>query len=507
VAGGLAALVVHHRSWLSLHPEIEQWCLQALERWVPEPNTQHYSPASIGNTNAEAFLGEAGVALLLESDAHWVRRLTFQGVTGYYYSSPLHTMWRAYLLRERLGPKFDELINLVMWWSALRRASHRASGYYADPTGLSKYQHALFERYRNGRLQGGLTPISRAATLGHRLVERIVRRSSEGAARRARREYEKLYGARNNDDELDREMLDLDFDVIRNGFGFIAAVCRNAGATADEKLQWLVRELFDIEISSLPMPRDIRSEIKGTPYEFDIWIIERISEYTACAVSPEHARTFYRPLLDRGASAKYWVDDFLQTFFSTGLDRSLNLDTFARIWEEMTEYAMSLEVWQPSASNYWSPAESLAADLMGLRERASQVLGQAKFRDLLKRMAPAYERWGSVWLKYASVAAWFARFLTMESGQVLLAQGIRQLAPSIGTFRNDDWHRYSLGALFTEALAAAWKHLPSEIEKEPALRLAFVDILTELMARQIPEALHLRNRLTAVVGAPSISAK
>jgi len=167
----------------------------------------------------------------------------------------------------------------------------------------------------------------------------------------------------------------------------------------------------------------------------------------------------------------------------------------------MVEYAMGLPIWQPSNSNYWSPTESLAVDLMGLRERASSVLGQAKYKTVVIAMAPVFELWGKAWLKYGSVAAWFARFLSTDTGQVLLAQGIKQPAAVVSSFRSDDWHRYGLGVLLTEALAACWKHLPREVESQSDLRTAFLKILTELSARQIPEALHLRTKVAEAIGA------
>jgi hypothetical protein len=107
-----------------------------------------------------------------------------------------------------------------------------------------------------------------------------------------------------------------------------------------------------------------------------------------------------------------------------------------------------------------------------------------------------YQEWGSKWLRYGSIAAWFAHFLPTESGRVLLAQGITQLADVVGSFRDDDWHRYSLGAVLTDALAACWKYSQQEVESQPDLRKAFLGMLAALCARQIPEALHLRNKVS-----------
>jgi len=164
---------------------------------------------------------------------------------------------------------------------------------------------------------------------------------------------------------------------------------------------------------------------------------------------------------------------------------------------------MTLPEWQPSASGRWSRAESLAVDLVGLHDTAASVLGQAKHRDVVSAMAPVFEDWASRWLKHASAAAWFAHFLPKESGQVLLPMGIKQLAGVVGGFEERDWHDHGLGGQFTDALAACWKHKRHEVESHTDVRKAFLGILTELCARQIPEALHFREKATQALAAVS----
>lgn len=78
----------------------------------------------------------------------------------------------------------------------------------------------------------------------------------------------------------------------------------------------------------------------------------------------------------------------------------------------MVQYAMTLPAWQPSERGYWSPAESLAVDLVGLHEAAAAaVLGQARYKSVVSAMAAVFEKWASQWLQHAPGAAWFAHFL------------------------------------------------------------------------------------------------
>jgi hypothetical protein len=171
--------VIEHREWLSQNPELEKWCLATLSDLKPVI-PEHYSPVSADDHSAEIFLGEAGVALLKESSEEWVLRLAFEGVTGTQYNATLFTLWRAYLLREQLGERFGELINIAIMWSALRRAAILERGYYADAGTLARYKTALFRRFVAGKLKGPLIRFKRVETLGRRLVERIERKSMVG---------------------------------------------------------------------------------------------------------------------------------------------------------------------------------------------------------------------------------------------------------------------------------------------------------------------------------------
>jgi hypothetical protein len=395
IAGGLAVLILGHRMWLSQHPELEKWSLNTLRGLEPS-DPEHYSPVSLSNHSAELFKGEIGVALLLESSEEWVLQIAFQGITGSYYTSTLHTMWRAYLLRERLGEKFGEMVNVVILWSALRRAANCESGYYADRALLAKYKKTLFHRFAAGKLKGPLIPLRRAETLGRRLTERISRRSMSSGERRAREAQQQWIREHGDDSKLHREMPEIDMQVIQNGFGFLAAMVRDASHHDKQNLHQYIGELFDLEMRTLPHPKTGQNncEISGTANEFDMWVMARIAEFIAHAPSIETARVFYRPILELGPPARYWVEDFLQAWVSNGLQMTTDLESFSKVWQDMVQYTTTLPPWQPGKSGYWCPAESLAVDLMGLREIVVAVLGNVKYKGVVSAMAPTIRSMG-----------------------------------------------------------------------------------------------------------------
>jgi len=501
VAGGIAVLIIQHRPWLTQQPEIEKWCIDTLRELKPKEGSDLDSPMSVLDHTAESFIGEVGVALLLERDDEWTLRMAFDGVTGFYYGSTWQTMVRAYQLREQLGEKFGELTNVVVLWSALRRAANRESGYEAKRDLLDKYKATLFRRYAAGKLKGRLLPLIEAETLGNNLVERIDRRMQSAEERRQRALRNEQTSTHTNR-ELDRDIPRVDFYVLQQGLGFLWGMAREPLATDEPMLRHFVRDLFDLEMRTLPTPEPGQEnyEIEGTPYEFDGWVMARVAEFIVKENSVEVARTFHRPILALGPAGRYWVEDFLQTWVRIGLEMTTDPTTFAKIWTEMVDYAMTLPAWQPSVRGYWSRAESLTVDLVGMHSNAAAVLGQARHRAVVRAMAPPFERWAKAWLNHATAAGWFSHFLTTESGDVLLVMGINELAKSVSSFEGRDWHQEGLGGIFADALAACWKRKRNELEQQPELRKAFLQILTELCARQIPEALHLRNRVAEALG-------
>jgi hypothetical protein len=66
---------------------------------------------------------------------------------------------------------------------------------------------------------------------------------------------------------------------------------------------------------------------------------------------------------------------------------------------------------------------------------------------------------------------------------------------------DDDWDRHDLGALFTEVPSLGWKHEQKEVEQDTGQREAFLHILAVLCVRQIPKALHLRTKVSDLLGA------
>ena len=501
IAGGLAVLFIFHREWVAQQPSVEAWCFETL-RNLPTVEDEELDRPESGQhgINTESFLGEIGVFLLQERNDEWILRMAFEGVTGFYYASTLLSMWRAYLYRAKLGTLFSELLSVAVLWSAVRRAVIRKEGHHAQREGLKPARSTLFERLTNGRIARRTITLPVAATLGTRLIERIERRDPSEVARR-QWEKERIAFDRSQDRDASREMAHLDYQVLEASFYFLSHALVSKTASDQEIAGDYTRQLFHLLIDTLPLLEgdDEGREISGTAYQFDIWVMQRTGDLLATLKSVDDARPFFEPILKRGPAARYWTQDFLEAWIINALPKAADRDIFVKIWNAMIDYTFSLPAWIGRRPGIWFHAESLAVDLMGLRESALLVLGHAEYVTLVGFMAPAFKRWGDQWLKYGDVAAWFANFLSTDSGQALLVQGVEQLGEVVISFPERDWERGSLATALTQALAATWKSIPDQVASRVSLKTAFLCILTELCARSVPEAIHLRDRVSQIM--------
>ncbi len=506
IAGGLAVLFIYHRAWLSENEDAERWCFEVLRNLQDAPSEEHEGPES-GNLGlgVETFLGELGVFLLQERQDEWVKRLAFDGVTGFYYNSTSQSMARAYLCRKGLGETFDELISVVLLWSALRRGATRKTGRYTQRSILPGHKPALYARFLNGRFRRRPVTVAMAARLGANLVERIERLDPSEIARRQWEKQRKAFEKNDRDRDASRDMAQIDYEVIVAGFCFLSHELTSAEPADRKRAEGYIRQLFELEMTTLPIleGEDEGREVSGSPYEFDPWILSLAAELLATVTSLEQARAIYEPVLRRGPAAHYWTQDFLELFFTRALPRMADHAFFAEIWRGMVDYTFSLPTWVGRRPGIWFHAESLSVDLMGLRTEAVKVFGRKEYADLAGTMAPTFKRWGDQWLKYCRVVAWFASFLATESGGSLLRQGIPQLSEVVAAFSDSDWKDGDLALSLTSALAAGWRHTSGEITTDAPLREAFLHILMELCSRSIAEAIHLRDRISHIIPASS----
>jgi hypothetical protein len=495
IAGGIAVMFTHHRQWLKDNPDVEAWCFRTLQAGLPVVKSEEYQdvPDSITDTHPETFRGEAGIALLCEREDEWIRRAVFDGVTGFFYQSTLRTMHAAYRRREDLGPMFNELVNVVVLWAAIRHGVNYGQ-YGRNDELLKPYRNALFHRYQSGRLRGDLISLERAEALGETLADRASRKSSYGEVRRIRKQ-QRISPKKGEDRKVYRPARDLDMTVLQKGFGFLEEM-GNASPEDTQRLFRYFEPLFYLELRSLPVIEgDDDWELDNPPYDFDNWVIGLTAAFTAKSKGKDDAHSLYPPIIDLSTHARYWVEEFMHSWFRWGLRLSSTEDDFVQRWREIVEYAMAAPSWNHKGRRHWFYLQYLANELVGITGNPTMRVAGEEFRGVIQNMAETYARWCDVWLESPVCAAHFAYFLSTASGQVLLPMGIRRLAAAIRVYDEHDWKERNLLDGLSTAVSACWRNIRDSIKNDATIRGAFETILSELCARHDARALQIRTEV------------
>jgi hypothetical protein len=137
---------------------------------------------------------------------------------------------------------------------------------------------------------------------------------------------------------------------------------------------------------------------------------------------------------------------------------------------------------------------------MGLGYTA-RLLGRREHRALVETMLPEYQHWGAAWLTHSGSAVAFGYFLASESGSVLLAGGLPQLAKAMRSFRDYEWARERVGDSLSAAVRTAWRTQKELLRMNRVFWEAFQAILNELCTRMDSVALQIRAETAEFVAA------
>ncbi len=499
VSAGIAVMTCLNGSWLRTHSEHEAWCLAELEGISKQAPAEDSSPRSLLNIATESFVGEASFGLMPRPGAEWVRDRSARGVTGFYYSSTLNTIVRAFRCRKQLGSDFRRAVNLMIMWAALRGVMNYGRYSREAAPNFDRPMNRLIRAYVSKRLSDVIIGLPRATAIARRAIERIDARDASPWKRHSRRRTELEDG----DDKVYRGRFWLDTDVIKAGFGFLGTF--SEASTENDRAEFIQyhSELLSFFLGTMPKLDSDRVELEGTPYEFDRWIFEIIARLIPQLSSNENPDRFWKPIVDLGPGARYWTETFLNHWFVFGLQSSESVQVFAAHWTRMIEYAFELPLWAPERKYRHYLAAYSNYELMGLGY-ALDIVGKAEFAPVLKGMKQLYKMWAERWLHDNSSALRFAVLLAKPSGASLLPEGVVWLNQAIREYDQYAWRGEELDEPLAGALRACWRHCRREIEESPDLRGNFLELLNILCKRLCAIALELRGEVaTAYPGETS----
>ncbi len=506
VCGGVAVLLTNHAEWLAKHPDKLDWCQQQLMDVIESPpqRSELEIAESLNTLRWDSFVAEALVAILsIDTLQKNVRSHLAAFVTGFYYSTTGVAMKAAFRLRNPLGDDFVRLQNLAIMWSGLRAIIQRASQLRLDCTRWHVWKERLVEAFENQRISSdpvAWARIGRIAGLGLHRIEKARQRlldwdcvqpddtpneAANGLKQRRRRS--RLHPG-------------LDIQLLQSTFDWIPPLRQASSAT--ERIAWLrlLKNALDVTISMFhaEMSEEDEDEVDGAPYRYDSWVFQKLAVTITQMRSDEHPEELWKPVLNLGPSAHYWVSSFLGDWFVSGTRAAESATVFVDRWKEMIEWAFASDTWtEGKRLGYRLP--DLWIELMGLGLH-SRALDNENFHVDLGSLSDQYRRFAKRWLKRPHVASAFAGFLARPAGLSLRVLGIAWLADAVQSFDLYDWRDDRLEANLVEALRACWLTNSNQIRTDPGLRSTFLVLLGKLIKRQNSGAFELRDEVLRAAG-------
>jgi hypothetical protein len=497
VMGGIAVLFVFHWLWLHSNPKKVRWCIDQIQRIIKNKSDRNSFDLNF-KKDWERFFGEIAVLYMAEnaSDKR-ARSLLFQGIFAFPNNIVELICKVAYKIREKLGDDFGRIVNLCRLKAGILWVSSQCQRLEKQSVQLQKWYKEVQRSFKNCTLPVIPIPLYEIASKSIN----IIRETGSKCSTEDSEEYFIAHMGQpllyDHDEEIpNRSYPGINWEVIQAGYSWIP----NLDEAIDEKerKQWIDihRELLDLELQNLrTTQRDSHNKIKGTPYKFELWVFGIIARLIPQLRSEEKPEEYWQPILDFGAAANYWINSFLSAWFLKGSKVASSPRLFASHWSKMIQYALKSPLWR---NNYSVPCynrlEDLYIQLMGLKDGA-EILGHHDFSEIISDLIPLYEQWASEWLNKASVANFFARFILKPSASQMMISGLEWLAKGVKQITPDQWRYYSLSDNLISVLCACWKKYRHEVETEPDIKKAFLDILNLLISKGNEDALVLLDQI------------
>jgi len=491
VAGGVAVLLVRQREWLDRYPERLQWCLEKL-RTMATPTRLGGRATTIDTDAAEAFLAEAALSLPALGFPAWARMRVAGGIMGHCYSSIQLTMEAAFADRKRLGNLFGETLNLSLMGAGLRYLETYCHNCRIDTRYLVPMVNRLLQAYTKGRVARGLLSFPD-----------LERWTSNRAKRLYRKRTPSMWDREPADDSaiqtstpLHRSFPKVSLEAIENTFAFLAV---HPEGFEEDRDGWIAyhKTLLDLSLESLSEVAAVDQRIDGTPWGYDRWIFARVARLVARLGAGSEANALWRPILDLGGAAHYWVEDFLREWFTHGLDVARDSEEFAAIWRDMISNC--LLKWDRRSPPKGYHLAEISCHLMGLDPLLKHTRKTSRFIEAIGQIADLYGPWAERWLGSSYVGREFAAFLATEAGAQLLSKGIQDLHAAATRYDNNAWRTERLAEAFAEALRACWRSQRRKIESDDSLQRAFLGLLGLAVNAQERNAQELQTEVVSAL--------
>ncbi|SFU14134.1 hypothetical protein [Mesorhizobium sp. YR577] len=387
----------------------------------------------------------------------------------------------AHRHRTELGARWWRLLQLGTLWSALSMFGPD----YDDPPEVAAHWQRWLKWLRSRRLSSTRADESCIDPLG------MWQRSKplERARRRRQMASEDKAWLRAMSDETASHGLDTVF--LAGFYGWLVAEDFRPEGEELEIGRIVILSLWAYEATFCSEHRDERDEYR-LPDQFGYHIIGKLAFYAA-HVPAERAPEIWRGVLGLGPAARHLIEHFVGAWFIE-LNRGCDAAAFCARWRDMIEFALSAG-WLEGG--HWFDEQRLFLRLLGFGSEAFLTNLPDAARTVLA-MRDLYRRWAEANLKIdeENVAA-FARFLASNPGAELRIDGVKWLSASFAdASRKQYWRdQGGTGNALVNLLDIVLHENASAFKQEQEARDALLALASYLVARQVPAALSLQERI------------
>jgi len=384
--GGIAVLLLRHRTWLDSDRSRKAWVLRQIRRipriCLPKDEMESFHPDETNDDRWECFFAEIVVDFLCRKTGSLIWRFHAAVLTMGFHYSPIRCLFAAaYLRRAELDSSFEELLHLLLRWSSARwHAELHRNGFRINVDVGSEWQIAL-DAFLTGGLAGPLLSFPELAATPRELPDKPPL--------------------------PDRFRRGLDVPVIAAALHSIMRP--NEAHDEQERARWLsfwcdllawrlspkkaAKEGTEEEDAGETGDDDEHARNK-IPYRSDRWLLGRIADVLLQVRPTENHQQFWEPIFALVPALGSWTEEFLTSLFLAVLPIDPTPPTFSRTWKAMLDYASTSVRWEKADEDVWAHLLGFDHLLYGLWEKRHAPL-IALAEPFLKEYVQTKMRWGS----------------------------------------------------------------------------------------------------------------
>jgi hypothetical protein len=476
-----AALLIKAPEWLATHADVAQRARAIVDEVVNGIGTDSEDSRSrtIRGAPEMQFAAYVVAENWITTPSKETDEAVMRIITGGDDTAVVVLFNLVYRSRDVLGSAWWRLLFLALLRSGLSILAPR----YGDEDDIEPRWQRWLRWLRTRRISSIPASIKSVDPLG--IAERVERFER----RRWRQRYARD-GLR-DDIQPDRRMSGgLDTHFLEQAFAWL--LVEGAGLTDPAEQAAILGAFWSHEAWCLrgsPDEDDGDFKSRGQLGYSIAWALAQL----AMSSPAENAQEVWEQILALGPRAHNMIDAFLSQWFLL-IKETTDVADFAKRWRPLIEYSLSNERW--AAEGRWYYVQQLERKVLGFGSTDSFARAP-NHAALIGGMRDLYRAWAETRLPSdQDNMAGFCFFLSSGAGHVLRMDGLEWIAAVMRSApETGKWYRDSTSNAFMGLLEAAVLEDADELTKNPTARQALIDLTAHAVARQLPRALALQERV------------